>query len=166
MAQVTFKGAPVSIVSDLPARGAVAPGFTLVGGDLSDVSLSDFKGKKVVLNIFPSIDTPVCAASVRQFNQAATRLADTVVLCISVDLPFAQGRFCGAEGLDQVVTLSAFRDHSFGSDYGVRITDGPLAGLFARAVVVLDGDGVVTYSQLVGEIAEEPDYASALDALQ
>jgi len=166
MSTVTFKGTPVSIAGDLPPQGAKAPSFRLVGADLSEVSLSSFAGKWVVLNIFPSIDTPVCATSVKRFNEEAAALDDTVVLCISVDLPFAQGRFCGAEGLENVKPLSAFRDHTFGQDYGVLITDGPLAGLFARGVVVLDGTGVVVYRELVPEIAQEPDYAAALAVLR
>lgn len=166
MAQVAFKGSPVPTVGELPGKGATAPAFTLVDTELADISLTDFKGKKVVLNIFPSIDTPVCAASVKRFNDAASSLDNTQVLCISVDLPFAHGRFCGAEGLSNVKTLSGFRDHNFGSDYGVHITDGALAGLFARAVVVVDAEGTVVYSQLVPEITDEPDYDAALAALK
>jgi thioredoxin-dependent peroxiredoxin len=165
MAQVTFKGSPIAIVGGLPAKGSKAPSFKLVGADLDDVSLGAFSGKKVVLNIFPSIDTPVCAMSVKTFNQKAAGFSDVVVLCVSVDLPFAQGRFCGAEGIASVKTLSAFRDRAFGDAYGVRILEGPLAGLFARAVVVIDADGTVLYSELVPEIAQEPDYAAALAAL-
>ena len=165
MGSVTFKGASVAIVGDLPLEGTKAPDFILVGTDLAEVSLSGFLGQRVVLNIFPSLDTGVCAASVKRFNEEAAGLADTVVLCISVDLPFAQGRFCGAEGIENVRTLSAFRDHAFGKDYGVRITEGPLAGLFARGVVVIDAEGVVAYRELVPEIAQEPDYDAALAAL-
>jgi thioredoxin-dependent peroxiredoxin len=165
MASVTFKGNPVAIAGDLPGKGGKAPAFSLVGGDLGNVSLADFAGKRVVLNIFPSIDTPVCAISVKKFNQEASGLANTVVLCISVDLPFAQGRFCGAEGLESVKTLSAFRDASFGQQYGVKIVEGPLAGLFARAVVVVDTDGAILYSELVPEIAQEPNYTAALAVL-
>lgn len=166
MANVTFKGTPIKIAGDLPALGTVAPDFTLVGTDLANVSLGDFAGKRVVLNIFPSIDTPVCAISVKHFNTEAAGVENTVVLCISVDLPFAQGRFCAAEGISGVKPISAFRDHDFGSAYGVRITEGPLAELFARAVVVVDAEGKVIYTELVPEIAQEPDYAAALAALK
>lgn len=165
MASVTFQGDPVSISGDLPAAGQDAPDSTLVKTDLSEVTFSDLKGQKVVLNIFPSIDTPVCAASVRHFNEDLANLENTTVLCISVDLPFAQTRFCGAEGLERVVSASAFRNADFGEKYGVTITDGPLAGLFARAVVVVGEDGKVVYSQLVPDIAEEPDYEAAIAAL-
>jgi thiol peroxidase len=166
MATVTFKGNPVSTCGKIPEPGEDAPDCTLVKTDLSDLTFSDLKGQKVVLNIFPSIDTPVCAASVRRFNEAAASSEKTTVLCISVDLPFAHARFCGAEGLDDVVSLSAFRNAAFGDKYGVTITDGPLAGLFARAVVVVGEDGNVIYSQLVPEIADEPDYDAALAALK
>ncbi len=166
MAQVTLKGSTVSTVGDLPAVGVEAPSFTLVGTDLGEVSLSDFAGKKVVLNIFPSIDTSVCAASVKRFDEEASSLEGTVVLCISMDLPFAQDRFCGAEGLGNVKTLSAFRDHAFGKEYGLLMADGPIAGLLARAVLVIDEQGVVTYTELVPEITQEPNYASALEAVQ
>jgi len=165
MGQVTFKGDPVPIAGELPSTGSQAPGFTLADIDLQDRSLSDFAGKKVVLNIFPSLDTPVCADSVRAFNEKAGDRDDAVVLSASKDTPFAQGRFCGAEGLDNVVPLSAFRDSDFGRDYGIEMTDSPLRGLFARAVLVLDEDGNVEHSQLVPEIAEEPDYEAALAAL-
>ncbi len=165
MATVTFKGNPVKLVGDLPQVGENAIDFNLVGADLSEVSLAVGSGKKIVLNIFPSIDTPVCAASVRRFNQEAASLSDTVVLCISADLPFAQARFCGGEGLDKVHTLSTFRNPSFGEDYGIAIAEGPLKGLLARAVVIIDENGIVKYAQLVPEIAEEPDYESALASL-
>ena len=165
MAQVTFQGAPVNTVGDLPAVGQAASDFTLTTTDLSDVSLSDYKGKKLVFNIFPSIDTPVCAASVRRFNDEASTLDNTEVLCISRDLPFALGRFCGAEGLENVISASELRSHEFGNDYGVRITDSALAGLFARAIIIIDEEGKVAYTQLVPEIAEEPDYQSAIAAL-
>ena len=165
MATVTFKGAPVSTCGQVPEAGNDAPDCTLVKSDLAELTFSELKGQKVVINIFPSIDTPVCAASVRRFNEAAASLDNTTVLCISVDLPFAQARFCGAEGLDRVVTLSAFRCGDFGEKYGVAITDSPLAGLLARAVVVVGEDGCVIYSQLVPEITEEPDYDAALAAL-
>ncbi len=165
MSQVTFKGSPVEVTGQLPATGETAPAFTLTASDLSDKGLDAFAGKKKVLNIFPSLDTGTCAKSVREFNRRANELTDTAVLCISMDLPFAQARFCGAEGLDQVVTLSAFRHPEFLDDYGVRIADGPLAGLAARTVVVLDADNTVQYVEQVGEIADEPDYEAALKAL-
>ena len=165
MAQVTFQGTPVNTVGDLPAVGQAAPDFTLTTTDLSDVSLETYKGKKLVLNIFPSIDTPVCATSVRRFNDEASQLENTKVLCVSRDLPFAFGRFCGAEGLENVISASELRSHEFGNDYGVRINDSALAGLFARAIIILDEEGKVIYSQLAPEIAEEPDYQSALAAL-
>ncbi|MDD2455136.1 MAG: thiol peroxidase [Kiritimatiellae bacterium] len=165
MAKVTFKGSPVTTVGDLPAVGAAAPAFTLVGKDLSDVALENLAGKTVVLNIFPSIDTPVCAASVRRFNAEAAALGDTVVLCVSADLPFAHGRFCSVEGLDKVVPLSVFRAPEFGRDYGVALNEGPLRGLLSRAVVIIDETGTVKYTQQVAEITEEPDYEAALRAL-
>jgi len=165
MSQVTLKGNPVNTVGTLPAKGVEAPNFTLVKSDLSEVSLSDYKGTRVILNIFPSIDTGTCATSVRQFNQKASDLDNTVVLCISKDLPFAHNRFCGAEGIKNVVSLSAFRDSSFEKAYGVGMVDGPLKGLVARSVVVVDEEGKVAYTQLVGEIVDEPDYESALKAL-
>lgn len=164
MAQVTLRGNPFNTSGELPAVGSSAPGFSLVGSDLSEITADSLAGKKVVLNIFPSIDTPTCATSVRTFNERAAGRDDTVVLCVSEDLPFAAGRFCGAEGIQNVKTGSAFRG-SFAEDYGVRLEDGPLAGLTARSVVVLDADGTVVYTQLVGEIAEEPDYDAALAAL-
>lgn len=165
MAQVAFKGNPVPTAGAVPAVGAKAPAFTLTGKDLSDVKLSDFAGKTVVLNIFPSIDTPVCALSVKRFNAEAAALADTAVLCVSVDLPFAAGRFCAAEGLEKVVVASAFRSPAFGQDYGVVISGGPLAGLFSRAVVIVDAAGRVAYAEHVAEITNEPNYAAALQAL-
>lgn len=166
MATVTLKGSKVTTVGDLPKEGTAAPAFTLVGTDLGEVSLADFAGKKVVLNIFPSIDTSVCAASVKRFNEEAAKLENTAVLCISMDLPFAQDRFCGAEGLGNVNPFSAFRSPSFGKDYGVLLVDGPIAGLLTRAVVVVDEAGVVKHTELVPEITQEPDYASALEALR
>lgn len=166
MAQVTLKGNPVDVDGQLPQSGQQAPNFTLVGTDLAEVSLQDLAGQRKVLNIFPSIDTATCATSVRTFNASANELANTVVLCISADLPFAQARFCGAEGLENVKTLSAFRNPAFASDYGVAIASGPLKGLTARAVVVLDENNRVLHSQLVAEITEEPDYAAATAALQ
>lgn len=165
MANITFKGNPVHTSGELPEKGAVAPDFTLVKNDLSEVKLSDFKGKNVVLNIFPSLDTGVCAASVRRFNKEATALDNTVVLGISADLPFAAGRFCSAEGIANVITLSTFRDHSFGKDYGLLLIDGPLNGLLARAVVVVNPEGKVVYKELVPEIAQEPDYHSAINSI-
>lgn len=165
MSQVTFKGTPVNVAGTLPSVGEKAPAFSLTASDLSDKGLDAFAGKKKVLNIFPSLDTGTCAQSVREFNRRAGELNDTVVLCISMDLPFAQGRFCGAEGLDDVVTMSAFRHPDFLDDYGVRLADGPLAGLAARTVVVLDADNTVRHVEQVGEIADEPDYEAALGAL-
>jgi len=165
MSQVTLKGNPIQVDGALPAAGAKAPAFSLVGKDLSDVTLAGFTGKRKVLNIFPSVDTPTCATSVRRFNEKAAGLDNAVVLCISADLPFAQARFCGAEGLDNVVTLSTMRGREFLKDYGVAIASGPLAGLAARAVVVLDADDTVLHTELVGEIANEPDYDAALKAL-
>lgn len=162
---VTLAGNPVELKGAFPVVGAQAQPFSLVGKDLADVSLGKFSGKRKVLNIFPSIDTPTCAMSVRKFNGAAAKLTDTVVLCISADLPFAQARFCGAEGLDNVVTLSTLRGREFLEDYGVAIASGPLAGLAARAVIVLDENDRVAFAQLVPEIKNEPDYAAALAAL-
>lgn len=165
MAQTAFKGSPVGLSGDLPRPGTQAPDFTLTRTDLSTVSLKDYSGKTVVLNIFPSIDTPVCAMSVRKFNAEIGKHDKAVVICVSADLPFAHARFCGAEGLDHVVSASTFRSPGFGDAYGTRITDGPLAGLMARAVVVIDGKGKVAYTQLVKEITEEPDYAKAMACL-
>ncbi|HLQ37857.1 MAG TPA: thiol peroxidase [Planctomycetota bacterium] len=166
MAKITFKGSPVTTMGDLPKIGSQAPDFALVKTDLATVSRKDLTGKRVVLNIFPSIDTSVCATSVRTFNQKAAALQNTVVLCVSKDLPFAQKRFCGAEGIDKVQAVSAFRGPDFGESYGVTLTDGPLAGLFARAVVVIGTDGKVAYTELVPEIAQEPNYDRALAALK
>ncbi|BDB42455.1 MULTISPECIES: thiol peroxidase [Mycobacterium] len=163
MAQITLRGNAINTVGELPAVGSPAPAFTLTGGDLSPVTNDQFNGKPVLLNIFPSIDTPVCASSVRKFNERAGAGGASVV-CVSKDLPFAQKRFCGAEGVENVSVASAFRD-SFGEDYGVTITDGPMAGLLARAVVVIGADGRVAYTELVPEIAQEPDYDAALAAL-
>ena len=162
VAQITLGGNPINTVGELPAIGSQAPGFSLTGTDLGTVSDEQFRGKALLLNIFPSIDTPVCATSVRSFNEraAATGLA---VLCVSKDLPFAQKRFCGAENIENAVTASAFRD-GFGEDYGVTIVDGPMAGLLARAVVVVGANGEVVYSELVPEIAQEPDYEAAVAA--
>ncbi|MGD8105970.1 thiol peroxidase [Pantoea sp. FN0302] len=163
---VHFQGNPVSVAGQLPQAGEKAKPFTLVAKNLADVSLSEYVGKRKVLNIFPSIDTGVCAASVRKFNQLAGEMDNAVVLCISADLPFAQSRFCGSDGLSNVVTLSTLRGGSFKDDYGVAIADGPLQGLTARAVVVLDENDTVIYSQLVNEITTEPDYDAALAALK
>ena len=149
---------------ELPEKGAKAPAFELVKSDLSTVSSSDLAGQRVILNIFPSIDTPTCATSVRTFNERAASLDNTAVICVSADLPFAAGRFCGAEGIENVMTGSTFRG-SFLDDYGVKMTDGPLAGVAARSVVVLDGDGTVLHTQMVPEIADEPDYDAAIGAL-
>ena len=158
MSTVTFKGNPVATNGSLPAVGTKAPDFKLVGSGLNEISLADFKGKKVVLNIFPSIDTGVCAASVRNFNKWAAAQENVVVVCVSKDLPFAASRFCGAEGIENVITASDFRYNNFATDYGVLMTDGPLAGLMARSVVAIDENGQVTYNQLVPEIVEEPVY--------
>ncbi|WP_188703866.1 thiol peroxidase [Silvimonas iriomotensis] len=166
MSQVTLGGNPVPVNGALPAVGSQAKPFTLVGKDLADVSLSAFAGKNKVLNIFPSIDTPTCATSVRKFNEQASKLDNTVVLCISADLPFAQSRFCGAEGLNNVQTLSLMRGRQFLNDYGVEIAGGPLVGVAARAVVVLDANDKVLHTELVPEIANEPDYDAALAALK
>ena len=163
MAQITLKGNPVQTSGELPAAGSTAPAFSLVAQDLSDKSLSDLGAKAVVLNVFPSVDTPTCAMSVRSFNEKAAALDGVVVANVSADLPFAQKRFCGAEGIENAMTLSTFRS-SFAKDFGLEITDGPLAGLCARAVIVVNGAGEVTYTQLVGEIADEPDYEAALKA--
>lgn len=165
MAEITLGGNPIHTVGELPPVGVTAPGFVLVGGDLSPVSLADYTGKNVVLNIFPSIDTGVCATSVRTFNQRASSLDDTVVLCISADLPFAASRFCAAENMEFVSVASTFRSPDFGSEYGVTMTDGRLEGLLARAVVVVGRDGNVAYTELVPEIAQEPNYDAALAAL-
>ncbi|WP_306013021.1 MULTISPECIES: thiol peroxidase [unclassified Allomuricauda] len=165
MATVTLKGNELHTLGNLPGNGTQAPNFTLVKNDLSTVELSDYKGQKVVLNIFPSIDTGTCAQSVRQFNQEAAELSNTKVLCISKDLPFAQARFCGAEGIDKVETLSDFRDGNFGKSYQVEFTDGPLQGLLSRSVVVVNEAGEVIYTEQVAETVDEPNYKAALEAL-
>lgn len=165
MAQITLGGNPVNTIGNLPATGTKAPNFELVKSDLSTVSLEDFKGSKLVLNIFPSIDTGTCATSVRKFNEKAAGIENTKVLCISRDLPFAQARFCGAEGLDNVITLSDFKEGKFGNDYGLTITDSPLAGLHSRVVIVINEEGNVVYTEQVNEIKDEPDYDKALAAL-
>lgn len=165
MTQITLSGEPINTVGVLPALGTKAPAFELVDKDLNPRKSSDWSGKKIVLNIFPSIDTGICATSVRRFNQLADELPDTVVLCVSKDLPFALGRFCGTEGIDNAITTSAFRS-SFGEDYGVTIADGPMRGLLSRAVVVIDQDGNVAYAQQVPEIKTEPDYDAAEETLK
>ena len=164
MAETALGGNPVHTVGDLPTVGLATPAFTLTKGDLSETTAGDYAGRRVILNIFASLDTAVCAASVRKFNEYASGLENTVVLCVSADLPFAQGRFCVAEGLSNVVTASSFRS-DFGTAYGVSMIDGKLAGLLARSVVVLDENGTVVHSQLVPEIAQEPDYDAAIASL-
>ncbi|MFO7897108.1 MAG: thiol peroxidase [Candidatus Cloacimonadales bacterium] len=168
MAQITLKGNKINTIGDLPAVGESlkASKYQLTKTDLSDLGLQDFAGKKIILNIFPSLDTAVCAASVRRFNAEASNLPDSVVLCISKDLPFAHNRFCVAEGLENVVSLSELRDDKFSRELGVRISDGPMAGLMARAVLVLDQELKVIYAELVPEIAQEPNYEQALEALK
>jgi len=165
MATVTLHGNACNTSGDLPAVGGAAPDFHLVDGKLNDVSLADYSGKKKLLNIVPSLDTPTCATSTKKFNESAAGRDDVVMLVISSDLPFAQGRFCGAEGLENVIPLSLMRTRGFAKDYGVLITDGPLAGITARAVVVIDANDKVVYTQLVEEIGDEPDYDAALAAL-
>lgn len=164
MATVTLKGNPIETVGSLPEVGSAAPNFTLVKQDLSETQLADYKGKKLILNIFPSIDTGTCATSVRKFNEKAASLDNSTVLCISKDLPFALARFCGAEGIENVGTASAFRS-SFGEDYGLTFTSGPLTGLLSRAVVVIDEQGKIIHTEQVSETADEPDYDAALAAL-
>ena len=164
MAEVTLRGNPIHTSGELPAVGSDAPDFTVVGADLGEITKDSLAGTSVVLNIFPSVDTPTCATSVRTFNERAAGNDDTVVLCVSADLPFAAGRFCGAEGIENVKTGSTFRS-SFGADYGLTLTDGPLAGVLARAVVVIDPDGKVRHTELVGEIGDEPNYDAALGAV-
>jgi thioredoxin-dependent peroxiredoxin len=165
MADITLKGNPCHTNGELPAVGSVAPDFTLTTADLADVTLQEYAGKKKLLNIVPSLDTPVCAISTQKFNAAMAEKSDAVALVISADLPFAQKRFCGAEDIANVISLSVMRDRSFPTDYGMLITDGPLAGLCGRAVVVLDQDNKVIYTQLVPEIGDEPDYDAALAVL-
>ena len=166
MADFKIGGKPATTVGTLPGVGETAPDFLLTKTDLSDISLTDLAGKKVVLNIFPSVDTPVCSASVRRFNSDISRCPGAVVLCISLDMPFAHSRFCETEGLKDVIPVSEPRNREFGDRYGVRIAQGPLAGLLARAVVVIDGTGTVIYSNLVAELKEEPDYEAVLDLLK
>ena len=166
METVYFKGIPCHTYGTIPASGDKAPEFTLVDPDMNQVKLSDYPGKRVVLNVFPSLDTPVCAASVRRFNVLASGLDNTVVLCISMDLPFAAKRFCTLEGIDGVTAASAFRSPMFGEEYGLQLVDGPLAGLLARAVIIVDETGKIMYSQLVEEITEEPNYDAAVSVLK
>lgn len=165
MASITLGGTPVQTIGSLPVVGSTAPDFTMIKNDLSSGSLEDYRGSKVVLNIFPSLDTGTCAQSVRQFNQEAAELENTHVLCISKDLPFAQKRFCGAEGIENVEMFSDFRNGSFGESYGVTFADGALEGLHSRSVVVLDENGTVLYTEQVPETADEPNYKAALEAL-
>ena len=164
MAEITFKGNTIHTSGSLPEVGTKAPDFTLTDGSLNDVHLSDYAGKKKILNIVPSLDTGVCATSARTFDKEIASVGDTVVLTISDDLPFAQSRFCESENIGQVVTLSEMRERSFGDDYGVRMVDGPLAGILSRAVVVIDDKDQVVYAEQVPEIAQEPDYEKALEA--
>lgn len=166
METIYFKGTAVKTCGNVPVAGEKAPAFKLVGKDLNELTEKSFKGKRIVLNVFPSLDTAVCAASVRRFNQEAAKLDNTVVVCVSMDLPFAMSRFCTAEGIDGVVTASAFRSPEFGKDYGLTMVDGPLAGLLARAVLVIDEKGEVIYSDLVEEITNEPDYDGAVYVLK
>ncbi len=166
MSTIALNGNAIHTIGALPAAGTVSPDFLLTKTDLSDISLSAFKGKRILLNIFPSLDTAVCATSVRKFNAEAGKLADTVVLCVSRDLPFAHARFCTTEGLNNVVPASELRNNDFGKDFGVLITDGPLAGLFSRAIVVVDETGKVIYSEQVPDIVMEPDYTAALASLK
>lgn len=166
MAQITLQGNPIETVGELPAIGSAAPAFSLTKTDLSETSMGDYSGRKLVLNIFPSIDTPVCADSVRRFNSEASSMENVAVLCISADLPFAHARFCGAENLNNVVSLSTFRSPQFGKDYGVEVNGGALGGLMSRAIVIVDELGKITYTEQVPEIAQEPDYDAALSALK
>jgi len=165
MAQITFKGAPVNTSGSLPEVGTAAPDFALVGTDLSTVSLENFAGRKVIINFFPSVDTGVCALQLKTFSQRAASHDNVALLFISLDLPFAFGRFCGAEGIENAVTASDFRSGSVANDYGVEMLDGPLSGLYARATLVLDADHKVTYAELVPEITQEPNYDAAMAAI-
>lgn len=166
METVYFKGNPCHTYGSVPRPGEAAKDFELTGKDLNEVKLSDFKGKKVVLNVFPSLDTPVCAASVRRFNVEAAKADNTVVVCVSMDLPFAEQRFCTAEGIENCVVTSAFRSPEFAKDYGLMIVDGPLKGLLARAVIIIGEDGKVAFTDLVSEITHEPDYEAAVGMLK
>lgn len=165
MAEITLGGNPIHTLGELPAVGTKAPDFSLTANDLSVKRLTDFSGKKVILNIFPSLDTSTCATSVRTFNEKASSLDNTIVICVSRDLPFAQSRFCGAEGLKNVITLSDFANGSFGKDYALEITDGPMVSLHSRAIVVIDENGTISYTEQVGEIADEPNYEAAISSL-
>jgi thiol peroxidase len=165
MAKVTLRGTEVNTTGNLPSKGTKAPDFKLVKNDLGSLSLSELKGKKVILSISPSLDTSVCAVSARKFNQVAAGKQNTVIVAITKDLPFASGRFCTTEAISNVITLSGFRDSAFGKDYGIELVDGPMAGLYTRGIVVIDENGVVVHSQLVPEITHEPDYDAALAAL-
>ena len=165
MSKITLKGNPVNTTGELPKVGTKALNFELTATDLSTKSLADFSGKNIVLNIFPSVDTGTCATSVRNFNKSAAELSETLVLCVSRDLPFAQARFCGAEGIENVMMLSDFKSGKFGNDYGLNIIDGPLSGLNSRCVIILDKEGQVTYTEQISEIADEPNYEAALAAL-
>ncbi|PHR68864.1 MAG: lipid hydroperoxide peroxidase [Lutibacter sp.] len=166
MATITLKGNEIHTSGKLPLIGTKATDFTLVAGDLSKKSLNDYKGSKLILNIFPSIDTGTCATSVRTFNKTASDLENTKVLCISRDLPFAQGRFCGAEGIENVVMLSDFISGDFGNDYGLNIIDGPLEGLNSRSIVVIDENGIIIHTEQVSETVDEPNYEAALNVLK
>ncbi|MCD8031749.1 MAG: thiol peroxidase [Bacteroides sp.] len=166
MKTTTVRGTQVNLNKEFITVGSIAPDFTLIRQDMSSLSLKDLRGKYVILNIFPSLDTPICATSVRKFNQAATRLPETVVLAISKDLPFAQQRFCTTEGIENVIPLSDFRPSDFDEQYGVLMADGPLAGLLARAIVIIDKEGKVVYTEMVPDIAQEPDYDKALEQIK
>jgi len=166
MATITIDGNPAETVGSLPETGSTAPDFVLTNTQFADISLESFRGKRIVLNIFPSIDLPVCAASVRRFNEEAGKMPHTAVLCISADLPFSHTRFCEGEGLKNVIPLSVFRSDAFGRNYGVLMTSGSLAGLLSRAIVVIDEDGMVLYTEQVADISQEPDYDAALKALE
>jgi len=166
MATVSLKGNPINTLGELPVVGSQAPDFKLAANNLSDVTLSDYKGSRVILNIFHSLDTGTCAQSVRQFNQEASALDNTKILCISMDLPFAQTRFCGAEGIENVVMLSDFRDGNFGKNYNLTYIDGPIKGLLSRAIIVLDENGTILHTEQVQEVVEEPNYKAALNSLQ
>lgn len=165
MAKITFKGSEVNTIGNLPKVGEKAIDFVLVGSDLSELKLADYKGKNIVLNVFPSIDTGVCATSVRKFNKEAAKLSNTVVLAVSADLPFASGRFCTTEGIENVLPASVFRNPEFGKEYGVLMVDGPLKGLLARCVIIINSEGNISYTELVPEIGQEPDYQSAINSI-
>lgn len=164
MAKITLKGNPINTSGNLPSVGSTLPDIKLTKTDLSDINLKDFAGKNIILNIFPSVDTPTCATSVRKFNEQASKLDNTVVLCVSADLPFALNRFCGAEGLQNIIPASEFRHKEFGDKLGIRIVDGPIAGLLSRSIIVLDSAGKVTYTEQVSETANEPNYEAAIKA--